>query len=79
MAPEAARKYKILIVDDDPDILTTIKLAMTDLGLEVFTATDGLAALDVAEANDPDMMVLDLMLPSAAGSKYCSASRASPT
>ena len=67
MATEGPRKYKILIVDDDADILATMKLAMTDLGLEVLTAADGMAALDVAAASDPDMMVLDLMLPKRGG------------
>jgi DNA-binding response OmpR family regulator len=67
MAPEEARKYKILIVDDDADILATIKLAVADMGLDVLTATDGLAALEVAEANDPDLVVLDLMLPKRGG------------
>jgi|WetSurMetagenome_2_1015567.scaffolds.fasta_scaffold07903_5 DNA-binding response OmpR family regulator len=67
MAETAPRKYKILIVDDDADILATMKLALTNLGLEVLTANDGLLALDVAAANDPDMMVLDLMLPKRGG------------
>ena len=44
-----------------------MKLALTDLGLEVLTAADGMVALDMAAASDPDMMVLDLMLPKRGG------------
>jgi DNA-binding response OmpR family regulator len=67
MAPEATRKYKLLLVDDDADIMTTMRMAVTDMNLEVITATDGLAALDLAEAHRPDMVVLDLMLPKRGG------------
>jgi DNA-binding response OmpR family regulator len=67
MATETPRKYKILLVDDDADILATMKIALLDLGLEVQTASDGLIALDLAAAIDPDMMVLDLMLPKRGG------------
>jgi CheY-like chemotaxis protein len=69
MAPEetAKKKYKLLLVDDDADIIATMRLAVADLGVEVQTANDGLAALDVAETMDPDMVVLDLMLPRRGG------------
>jgi len=67
MAAKEDKKYKILVVDDDTDILTTMSLAMEELGHTIFRATDGLAALEVAEAEDPDIMVLDLMLPKRGG------------
>jgi DNA-binding response OmpR family regulator len=67
MAPEEARKYKILIVDDDSDVLASMKMALGDLGHTVLTATDGLAALEWAEAEHPDIIVLDLMLPKRGG------------
>jgi DNA-binding response OmpR family regulator len=65
--PEQEKKYKILIVDDDTDVLTSMKLALQATGQTIVTATDGLAALEWAEAEDPDIVVLDLMLPRRGG------------
>jgi len=67
MAAKEGEKYKILVVDDDTDILTTMSLAMEELGHTILRATDGLAALELAEAEDPDIVVLDLMLPKRGG------------
>jgi DNA-binding response OmpR family regulator len=66
MAAESA-KYKMLIVDDDADVLASMKLALEDTGHTVLTAADGLKALEVAQAEDPDIVVLDLMLPRRGG------------
>ena len=66
MAEEDA-KYKMLIVDDDADVLASMKLALEDTGHTVLTAADGLKALEVAAAEDPDIVVLDLMLPRRGG------------
>ncbi len=67
MAAEEARKYKVLIVDDDTDVLASMKMAVGELGHTILTATDGLAALEWAEAEDPDIIILDLMLPKRGG------------
>jgi len=67
MAAKEGKKYKILVVDDDTDILTTMGMALEELGQTVMRATDGLAALELAEAEDPDIAVLDLMLPKRGG------------
>jgi DNA-binding response OmpR family regulator len=58
---------KILVVDDDPDILTAIKMAFDDTGAEVFTVTDGNAAVRAVTDNAPDLVVLDIMLPQKSG------------
>ena len=58
---------KILLVDDDRDILAAIKAALEELGPEVFTATDGDSALTEAAAHSPDLVVLDQMLPKRRG------------
>ena len=60
-------KHTILIVDDDADIVSTISIGLQDLGLTVLTASDGLKALEIAEKEDPDIIVLDLMLPRRGG------------
>jgi two-component system OmpR family response regulator len=58
---------RILLVDDDPDILETLGFALEHEGYEVETARDGRAALLAARARPPDVAVLDVMLPSLNG------------
>ena len=66
MAEETAKK-KILLVDDDRDILEAMQLSLEKLGQEIVTATDGNAAVEYAVAKSPDVVVLDLMLPKRGG------------
>ncbi|MHC4091848.1 MAG: response regulator, partial [Planctomycetota bacterium] len=49
----------ILVVDDDPDILTAIKALFDETGANVSTAADGNTALDRATADAPDLVILD--------------------
>lgn len=67
MAESQSRKYKVLVADDDPDILTTIRLALEELNVTTLTAADGLAAMDITTAEDPDIVILDVMLPKRGG------------
>jgi DNA-binding response OmpR family regulator len=57
----------ILIVDDDPDVVTAITMALTDQGAKVFQAIDGTQAVDICEKEQPDLVVLDMMLPKRSG------------
>ena len=59
----ATAKAKILVVDDQRDIVDTISFSLQQEGYEVLTAFDGLEALAVARAEQPDLIVLDVMLP----------------
>ena len=79
MADENESKYKILVVDDDADILTTMSLALGDLNQTVLTASDGMAALELAEQEDPDILVLDLMLPRRGGFQVLQRLKGKPT
>jgi len=54
---------RILVVDDDPDILETLCYALEQAGYAVETASDGTAALVQARNQPPDLAVLDVMLP----------------
>jgi two-component system, OmpR family, alkaline phosphatase synthesis response regulator PhoP len=54
---------KILVVDDEPSILNLVTSYLKAEGYEVFTASDGLAALKAAKVFKPDLVVLDIMLP----------------
>jgi DNA-binding response OmpR family regulator len=57
----------ILLVDDDPDMLTALKAVLADSGATITTAADGNAAVEVATEADPDLVVLDAMLPKRSG------------
>ena len=58
---------RILIVDDDPDILRSFELAIRGDGAETATAGDGQAAINAMATFDPDAVVLDMMLPRQSG------------
>ena len=66
MADELSGKT-VLLVDDDRDILSAMKTALADEGLEILMATDGNDAVRQAEENHPDLVVLDMMLPKRSG------------
>lgn len=66
MAEELAGKT-ILLVDDDRDIMTAMTAALEDMGPQVFTAMNGNAALTEAAEHNPDLVVLDMMLPGRSG------------
>lgn len=57
----------ILLVDDDLDMLTALRYALDDSGATIKTAVDGNQALEVASDFDPDIIVLDAMLPKRSG------------
>ncbi|MBL7799022.1 MAG: response regulator transcription factor [Saprospiraceae bacterium] len=62
---------KILIVDDEPDILEFLRYNLRKEGYEVVTANDGRAALLVAEREKPHLIVLDIMMPELDGVETC--------
>jgi DNA-binding response OmpR family regulator len=57
----------ILIVDDDPDIVTAISTSLSATGATVATAGDGTVAVSKVEQLDPDLIILDIMLPGKSG------------
>ncbi len=64
-------KQKVLVVDDEPDIVETLKFRLESQGFEVITAYDGLEALEKARNERPDLIILDLMLPKMDGYQVC--------
>lgn len=62
---------KLLLVEDDKTLLDTLTFNLTREGYDVITASDGLAALDLARSAQPDLMVLDVMLPGLDGLTVC--------
>lgn len=59
------KRKTILIVDDEPRLLRLVKVNLLASGYEVATATDGHTALELMEASDFDLLILDIMLPGA--------------
>jgi OmpR family response regulator RpaB len=62
---------KILVVDDDPDILDAVKMILESQDYEVVTARDGIEGLATLKAEYPDLMILDLMMPKMDGFGVC--------
>jgi two-component system response regulator MprA len=67
---------QILVVDDDPDILTSLRRALSYEGYTVRTASNGKEALDIAYKTSPDLVVLDIMMPELDGLEVCRRLRA---
>lgn len=64
-------KKRILLVDDEQELVNMIKMRLEFTGYEVISANDGEAALATAKKEKPDLIVLDLMLPKMAGYEVC--------
>lgn len=62
---------KILVVDDEPHILELVKYNLAQEGYEVITAHDGAQAVARARDNQPDLIILDIMLPYVDGLEVC--------
>ncbi|MFC2088492.1 PleD family two-component system response regulator [Calditrichota bacterium] len=68
-------KYKILVIDDDPDMLVFVKTVLEDNGASVFTAFDGIDGLKAAKIIIPDLITLDLSMPEMDGGEVYQAIR----
>ena len=62
---------KILIVDDDPDILDALTMILESKGYQVITAQDGIEGLANLKAEKPDLLILDLLMPKMDGFAVC--------
>ena len=62
---------KILVVDDEPDVLEVVKSRLELHGFQVITAKDGEEALQKVEQEEPDLVLLDVMMPGLDGWEVC--------
>lgn len=69
---------KILIADDEPDILEIIQYNLKNEGYEVAAAKNGNDALDLAKRFNPDLIILDIMMPGKTGIEVCNILRQQP-
>ncbi|QLQ25700.1 MAG: response regulator [Dechloromonas sp.] len=69
---------KILIVDDEPNIVISLEFLMKKEGFAVAVASDGDEALALVASFNPDLLLLDVMMPKKSGFEVCEALRADP-
>lgn len=69
---------KVLIVDDEPNIVLSLEFMMKKEGFDVAVAGDGDAALEKVAAFEPDLVLLDVMMPNKSGYEVCELLRADP-
>lgn len=60
-------RKRILIVDDDPEIVEALRYALKSKGYEIMVARDGNQGLAMAEKENPDLVILDMMMPKRSG------------
>ena len=70
---------KILVVDDAKNILLVLKMSLKKAGYEVITAMDGITALEKAQEEDPDLILLDILIPKMNGFLVFEALKDEPT
>lgn len=64
---DAGGKKRILLVDDDQEIIETLRIALEAQGYDIFIARDGNQGLAMVEREDPDLVILDMMMPKRSG------------
>src|SRR5687768_13552718 len=65
------QSHKVLVVDDDPDILELLQYNLTKDGYEVKTALDGKKGIEIAKEFSPRLILLDIMMPGMDGVETC--------
>lgn len=69
---------RVLIADDEPNILTSLEFLMEQAGYEIKVATNGVDALDLAASFRPDLVLLDIMFPLKSGYEVCQRLKSEP-
>ncbi len=75
---DPARPYRILIADDNPQGVELLEAYLSDTGYELRTASDGEQTLKQVEEWQPDLILLDIMMPKITGFEVCKRLRANP-
>jgi two-component system alkaline phosphatase synthesis response regulator PhoP len=71
-------KKKIMVVDDEENLLELVKAILEVEGYDVVTASDGKECLEKLKANKPDLILLDMMMPGMSGRETCERIRKDP-
>ena len=70
-ANDSVVRHKLLVVEDEPSLVDTLQYSLSRQGYDVSVSSDGAKALDVARSERPDLVILDVMLPSLDGFEVC--------
>ena len=70
--------HKLLVADDEPNIIILLEYLMKRAGYQVLLATDGQQALETIQREKPALVLLDVMMPGKTGFEVCQAVRADP-
>ena len=73
-----SKDIKILLVDDEPDILEIISYSLENAGYKIYTATNGIEAVEKASKIEPHLIILDVMMPEMDGIEACEIIRSNP-
>jgi DNA-binding response OmpR family regulator len=66
------RRFRVLVIDDEPDVLEMLRITLTAKGFDVVVAQDALSGLRTAYKDRPDAVLLDVMMPGVDGFEACS-------
>jgi two-component system response regulator RegX3 len=69
--PVERRRHRVLVVEDEPGLAESVRYALETEGFEVLVSDSGVGGLESARVNQPDLVVLDLMLPGMSGLDVC--------
>lgn len=69
---------RILVVDDEPDVVAMVERILAGEKFDVIRAYDGISAVDLAETEKPDLVLLDIMMPMMSGYEVCEQIKANP-
>ena len=72
------KPHSILVVDDDPEIVTLLSTRLGKRGYKISTANDGTQALELAKRDKPDLVLLDVMMPGKSGWEVARALKQDP-
>ncbi|HEY4584113.1 MAG TPA: response regulator transcription factor [Acidimicrobiia bacterium] len=75
--PSDRRPHRILVVEDEPGLAESVRYALNTEGFDVLVAESGVSGLESARVNQPDLVLLDLMLPGMSGLDVCRQIRSS--
>ena len=70
MGEQQGGRKKILVLDDEPNVVTYLETLLRDNGYETVAAPDGKEAMEVLEREQPDLITLDLQMPHEVGTKF---------
>jgi len=70
MSAENEKKKQVLVIDDEPDVVTYLSMLLEDNGYETVSAANGIEGMEKAKQNRPDLICLDITMPEQSGIRF---------